>query len=161
MKPPIHIREAGQDDSEEVSRVLRLAFAKYEPLYTAQGFAATTPNPEQVLARMREGPVWVAIHGETTVGTAGAVCKSLQCYVRGVAVLPEWRACGIASLLMATIEHFAVENKARSLFLTTTPFLDDAMRLYTHLGFERSSDGPHDLFGTPLLEMTKCLKPVE
>ena len=158
MTPPIHIREAGPHDTEEVSRVLRLAFAKYEPLYTAQGFAATTPNSEEVSTRLREGPIWVAIHHETIVGTAGAVCKSSQCYVRGVAVLPEWRACGIASLLMATIECFAVVNKAGSLFLTTTPFLDDAIRLYSRLGFVLGNEHPQDLYGTPLLGMRKYLK---
>ena len=158
MNQGIRIREASEDDTEDVAAVLRLAFAKYEPLYTVRAFAATTPDAKGVAARLREGPIWLAIHDETVVGTAGAICHSEQCYVRGVAVLPERRACGIASLLMATVEHFAKETNVRRLFLTTTPFLHDAIRLYTRLGFERSSDGPHDLFGTPLLGMTKYLR---
>ena len=158
MKRPITIRRACEDDSEEVSQVLRLAFAKFRPLYTERAFAATTPNSEDVVARLQEGPIWLAIHGETTVGTAGAVCSSAECYIRGVAVLPDWRAGGVASSLVAVVEDFAFQQKARSLFLTTTPFLDDAIRLYLRLGFEYTSDGPRDLYGTPLLGMRKSLK---
>ena len=161
MNLPIRIRKAGEADKEDVARVLRLAFAKYEALYTVQAYAATTPDGEGVAARLREGPIWLALHGESPVGTAGAVCESGQCYIRGVAVLPEWRACSVASSLIATIEHFALQNKARRLFLTTTPFLDDAIRLYIRLGFERTSDAPHDLYGTPLFGMTKYLRSAE
>jgi GNAT superfamily N-acetyltransferase len=90
-----------------------------------------------VAARLREGPIWLAIHDETIVGTAGALCQFGQRYIRGVAVLPEWR--GLASSLMKTIEHFAVENEARRLFLTTTPFLDDAIRLHVRWDSNRTA----------------------
>jgi N-acetylglutamate synthase-like GNAT family acetyltransferase len=153
----MQIREASEGDSETVAALLRQAFAEYEPLYTAEGFAATTPDAKGVAARLREGPIWLAIHDGTTLGTAGAVCQSEQCYVRGVAVLPDWRSCGVASSLMATIEHFALQNKACRMFLTTTPFLNDAIRLYLRLGFERIDDSPLDLYGTPLIGMTKPL----
>jgi len=158
MNLPIRIRQASEEDTRDIARVLLLAFAEYEPLYTAPAFAATTPDSEGVAARLREGPIWLALHENTTVGTAGAICNSWQCYIRGVAVLPEWRACGVASSLMTTIEHFAVQNGASILSLTTTPFLDDAIRLYTRLGFKFNSDDRLDLYGTPLLGMTKHLK---
>jgi putative acetyltransferase len=157
MKVPIRIREASKGDCEDVATLLRHAFASYEPLYTAGGFAATTPDATGVAARLHDGPVWLAIHDGAIVGTAGAVCQSGQCYVRGVAVLPKWRGCGIASSLMATVEHFALQNKACRMFLTTTPFLEDAIRLYARLGFERSERSPLDLYGTPLIGMTKSL----
>jgi hypothetical protein len=43
------------------------------------------------------------------------------------------------------------------LFLSTTPFLTHAIVLYEGLGFQRSNEGPHDLFGTPLFTMVKTL----
>jgi N-acetylglutamate synthase-like GNAT family acetyltransferase len=158
VKVLVKIREARERDSENVAALLRQAFARYEPLYTAEGFAATTPDANGIAARLREGPIWLAIQeNERIVGTAAAVCQSEQCYVRGVAVLPECRGRGVASSLMAAVERFALQNRARRLFLTTTPFLDDAIRLYSRLGFERSGDSPLDLYGTPLFEMTKYL----
>src|SRR5260370_227302 len=43
------------------------------------------------------------------------------------------------------------------MYLSTTPFLDRAIRLYERFGFQRSDEGPLDLFGTPLFTMTKRL----
>ena len=43
------------------------------------------------------------------------------------------------------------------MFLSTTPFLESAIRLYEKFGFQRTSDGPLDLFGTPLFTMQKSL----
>jgi N-acetylglutamate synthase-like GNAT family acetyltransferase len=154
----IKIRQAREQDSEDVARVLRLAFLQFEGLYTERAFAATTPDAEGVAARLREGPIWLAVHEESAVGTASVVSEFEQCYIRGVAVLPDWRARGVGCSLMATIERFALQNKARRLFLTTTPFLDDAIRFYIRLGFERTNDAPHDLYGTPLFGMTKSLR---
>jgi len=114
---------------------------------------------------MREGPIWLAFDDETPVGTAAAMCRSdpgavhpSGCYIRGMGVLPDWRSRGIGYLLLNAIEQFATENGADRLVLSTTPFLDDAIRLYVRFGFERSAAGPHDLFGTPLFTMTKNLK---
>ncbi|HEY8226815.1 MAG TPA: hypothetical protein VIG25_16155, partial [Pyrinomonadaceae bacterium] len=58
-------------------------------------------------------------------------------------------------LLLATVERFAQSHKR--LTLSTTPFLINAIRLYERSGFRRTTDGPHDLFGTPLFTMVKKL----
>jgi len=55
------------------------------------------------------------------------------------------------------IQRFAAANGCKRLFLSTTPFLDRAIRLYEAFGFQRTSDGPYDLFGTPLFTMEKVL----
>jgi hypothetical protein len=44
------------------------------------------------------------------------------------------------------------------LLLSTTPFLDRAIRLYEKFGFRRNGEPPHDLFGTPLITMDKIIK---
>ena len=43
------------------------------------------------------------------------------------------------------------------MYLTTTPFLHGAIRLYKRFGFAHVPDGVDDLFGTPLLMMTKAI----
>jgi GNAT superfamily N-acetyltransferase len=110
---------------------------------------------------MNEGPLWVAALADTIVGTVSALSKGDALYIRGMAVLPVARGQKIGELLLMQIESFAFAHGYKRLILSTTPFLTRAIRLYEQFGFRRSSDGPHDLFGTPLFTMTKRLKPPE
>ena len=134
------------------------AFREFEPLYTAEGFAATTPRSEQIQERMNEGPVWVALVDGEIVGTVSAFLKREALYVRGMAVLPGTRGARVGKLLMDQVEQYAAEKDCKRLFLSTTPFLERAIRLYEKFGFRRTHEGPHDLFGTPLFTMEKRLE---
>ena len=49
---------------------------------------------DQVLARMQEGPVWVALREGAVLGTVAAVVKGESVYIRGMAVLPSARGSG-------------------------------------------------------------------
>jgi predicted N-acetyltransferase YhbS len=107
---------------------------------------------------MAEGPTWVALLSNAIVGTASVVEKGEGgLYVRGMAVLPSARGRGVGELLLREIEGFALRNGCTRLVLSTTPFLNGAIRLYERFGFERTLDGPNDLFGTPLFTMAKAL----
>ena len=153
----IQIRMAVPDDAPQIASVLYESFAEYKPLYTDGGFIATTPASDQIQERMKEGPVWVALHDGRIVGTGSAVPRGKALYIRGMAVLPTARGQGIGELLLEHIEGFASASGYKLLVLSTTPFLTRAIRLYENFGFGRSSEGPHDLFGTPLFMMVKTL----
>jgi N-acetylglutamate synthase-like GNAT family acetyltransferase len=153
----VQIRKATAEDAPLVASILRQAFAEYEPLYTTEAYAATTPKPDEVRIRMQEGPVWVALHDGHIVGTVSAVLKPTGVYVRGMAVRPASSGLGIGHLLLETVESFAAASGCKRLFLSTTPFLSRAIRLYEAAGFQRTSDGPHDLFDTPLFTMERLL----
>jgi putative acetyltransferase len=160
MKPAeskIEIRRARPADASSISSVLREAFIEYRPLYTEGGFAATTPSDAQIINRMKEGPVWVALLDNTIVGTSAAIRKADSLHIRGMAAHPSARGVGIGRLLLRTIEEFALSNGCHRLSLSTTPFLTPAIRLYEGFGFRRTSEGPHDLLGTPLFTMVKTL----
>ena len=135
--------------------MLLASFAEYEPLYTAEGFAATAITSEQVVARLSEGPVWVAVRHEEILGTVSVVAQAESLYLRGMAVLPAARGARIGALLLTHIEEFARTERFSRLYLSTTPFLDRAIHLYESFGFRRASKGPHELFGTPLFTMEK------
>jgi N-acetylglutamate synthase-like GNAT family acetyltransferase len=85
----IHIRRAKPGDCQAIASVLHESFQEYERLYTRDAFVATTPGPEQVLERMNEGPVWVALAEGRVVATASIVAKADGIYIRGMAVLPD------------------------------------------------------------------------
>lgn len=139
------------------------SFVEYQSLYTPQGYAATVITPAEVLIRAKEGPVWVALDDnrddDRIVGTASAICKGDSLYIRGMAVTPIARGKSVGYDLLRHIETYASANAISRLFLSTTPFLDRAIRLYQTFGFHRTDEGPHELFGTPLFTMEKILLP--
>ena|SRR2546421_533653 len=157
-QPDVHIQRATADDALSIASVLHASFVEYESSYTAEAFAATTPTREQVQHRMGEGPMWVALQGETIVGTVSVVPKSDTAYIRGMAILPTARGQRIGTLLLEQVEAYASGHGYRRLFLSTTPFLTRAIRLYEHCGFQRSDEGLHDFFDTPLFTMVKALR---
>lgn len=107
---------------------------------------------------MSEGPVWVASSNDTIVGTVAAVTRREALYIRGMVILPAARGQRVGEQFLNGIESFAFENGLRRLYLSTTPFLARAIRLYENFGFRNCDGGPHDLFGTPLLTMEKFLR---
>jgi ribosomal protein S18 acetylase RimI-like enzyme len=141
-----------------MAAVLRRAFTEFESLYTAAGFAATVLDENGLRRRLAEGPSWVAAWGDAIVGTASAVEREERgLYVRGMAVAPEARRLKVAVSLLKTIEDFAFARGHQRLFLSTTPFLSAAIRLYERSGFERTEEGPQELYGTPIFTMVKEL----
>jgi putative acetyltransferase len=155
MHHAIQIRRAEPHDAAAVAKILYEAFVEYEPLYTREGFAATGLNAQQVLARISEGPVWVAERDAEAVGTVAAVARGGSAYMRGMAVLPSTRGSRVGARLLEVVEQWAAEQGYTRIFLSTTPFLHAAIRLYESHGFVRTDEDPHDLYGTPLFTMEK------
>lgn len=154
-KSDVRIREAVPGDARAIASVLLEAFAEYRDSYTDEGFAATTPASERVLSRMGEGPVWVAACDDVIVGTVSVVPRGESLYIRGMAVLPSARGRRVGEALLRTVEEFARARGHGRLFLSTTPFLSRAIKLYERAGFRRVDEGPRDLCGTPLFTMEK------
>ncbi len=153
----MRVRAVRGADIEAVALVLREAFAEFEPLYTAAAFAATTPEPSELRRRLDEGPTWVAAIDDRIAGTVSALARPDGIYLRSMAVAPAARGRGAAILLLAAVETFARRHRASRIYLSTTPFLHAAIRLYETAGFARTPQPPHDLHGTPLVTMEKTL----
>jgi GNAT superfamily N-acetyltransferase len=159
LAPDVAVRLAAPEDALAIAEVLRAAFAEYAAEYTPEALAATTPPGDVIAGRMGEGPVWVAVMEGALAGTVAAAPRAEGLYVRSMAALPAARGLGVGPLLFGEIERYAGEHGFARLFLSTTPFLTRAIRLYESLGFRRTDDGPHALFGTPLVTMEKLLAP--
>jgi GNAT superfamily N-acetyltransferase len=153
------IRAAQPRDAPTIAFVLRAAFAEYASRYSPQAYAATTPTSEEIERRLGEGPVWVALLDDAVVGTVSAVPRGNALYIRSLGVVPEARGRSVGSMLLGFVDAYATEHSYACLTLSTTPFLAEAIRLYTWWGFRPSEEGPADLFGTPLFTMTKPLQP--
>src|SRR5712664_598317 len=156
----LSIRAGQPHDARAIASVLCAAFVEYESRYTPQAYAATTPSIEDVKRRFMEGPIWVALLDDAVVGTVSVVPRRKALYVRSLAVVPEARGQSTGGALLGHVEGYAVKHNYAYLILSTTPFLAEAIRLYESWGFRPGEEGPSELFGTPLLTMTKPLAPV-
>lgn len=161
ISPNLQIRLAAPEDASAIASVLLESFMEYKSLYTQEGFTATTPASDQIQNRMQEGHAWVALLNNAIVGTVSVVPKCESLYVRGMALLPAARGQKIGELLLREVEGFAIEQGFKRMYLSTTPFLTRAIQLYEHYGFRRSSEGPDNLFGTPLFTMEKILESLD
>ena len=102
----LRIRLAEPGDAPSIAKVLMDSFIEYKPLYTEQGFAATTPESEQIHDRMNEGPLWVALDGDTIVGTVSAVPKGESLYIRGIGITPAARGTADRRITTETTGDF-------------------------------------------------------
>lgn len=151
------VRRATTADLSEIATLMHESFVEYRGLYTEEAFLATTPNAQQIAVRMTQGPVWVAEYDGAIVATVSVVPRGDDLYIRGMAVLPRARGLQLGQLLLNQVEQFARVQKQKRLVLSTTPFLHRAIRLYERAGFQRTDEGPRDLFATPLFTMVKAL----
>lgn len=159
-RPAVVVREATQADAGAISSLLREAFREFEALYTPEAFVATAQAESGVLARIEEGPVWVAEREQALIGTVAAVRAVDSIVVRGMAVAPSARGLGVGRMLLERTEHFARGLAVQRLSLYTTPFLKQAIRLYQAAGFQFTGEkaSPH---GTELLRMVKDAAPAD
>ena len=153
----IHIQIATASDAENISKVLFDSFIQFKSFYTDKAFAATTISAAEVIKRMEEGNVWIALKDNVIIGTVAVVKKEEGLYIRGMAVLPEARGSKTGWKLLEQVQQYAVENNFKSLLLSTTPYLISAIHLYEKFGFKQIGDMDDSFFGTMILQMKKVL----
>jgi GNAT superfamily N-acetyltransferase len=136
---------------------LSAAFVEFEPHYTPAGYAATTLTPAVIRERIERQETLVAIVADSIVGTVTMEQRNSAIKVRSMAVLPSVRGHGIARALLIEVETRARERGCLRLELITARFLNAAIRLYESLGFREDLIGPRELFGTPVIPLSKVL----
>lgn len=152
----IQVRLAFVDEANAIADILREAFAEFESDYTPEAFAVVTPPPDEIAGRFDEGPIWVAVKNDEIVATVSAVPEPEWLYIRSMAVLPAAQGRGLGRKLLETVEAYAIEKGFERLFLYTTHFSSDAIKLYEKNGFRRGWDtSAEEWFGTPGLSMEK------
>jgi len=152
----IEYRLARPDESEAISELLLETFGLFEAEYTPGAFTYTTPDTDVVRGRFDEGPVWVAMDGDTMIGTVSGLPEPERFYVRSMAVRPDAQGHGIGQKLLEPLEVFAREKGFERMYLYTTHVLPGAKRLYEKNGFYVLRETPpeewYDMAG---LEMEK------
>jgi putative acetyltransferase len=151
------VRPATPRDASSIQHCLTTAFQPFQRLYTPEAFADTVPTVSGVQERLATMWLFVAETENRVIGTVG--CNKVNAregHLRGMAVLPEWQASGVAAALLAAAEVALRQQGCARVTLDTTEPLQRAMRFYEKHGFRRSGR-VGDFFGMPLHEYAKQL----
>ena len=158
MSDGAYIREATPADAEVVAEILKTAFSEFDERYTPEALEYVTPGADEISGRFAEGPIWLASIDNKPVGTVSVVREPDWLYIRSMGVLPAAQGHGVGSALLDIIERYAADAGVDTLFLYTTHFSSDAIRLYERHGFVRGRETTAEEWcGTPGLEMWKYL----
>lgn len=98
---------------------------------------------------------WVYENKKEIAGALSSKLTKEGLYLYGMAVHPEFRNQKIGWNLLKEAELFSIKNGIICMYLSTTPFLSEAIRLYEQFGFLKTLYPPFDLCGTPLFTMEK------
>jgi len=147
----IQLRLAAVEEASSIASVLYQSFVEYEPAYTPEAFAATTPTRNQIENRFNGGPVWGALQNDGIVGTVSAVPKGEAVYIRSMAILPTARGQGIGKLLLRQVERFAYTHGYKRLFLSTTLFSFGLSGSTSNLDFDVAVKALRICLGRPCL----------
>lgn len=150
----IHIREAAADELSLVEAILLDAYGQYEAALPESLWAA---YKEDII---RNTHVAGALHkllafdGEQPVGSVFVYASALEAYgsadiavtdpfIRLLAVRPSARGKGVATALIGESLRLAAALGAAHLYLHTSDLMEEAVRLYEKLGFERVPEQEH------------------
>ena len=150
----MEIRLATPDDASDITAVLSATFEPLRDRYTVGTYNATVVPPEEVLDRLGEGPVWLAVIDARPVGTVSLKIDGSTAYLRGMGVVPSARGKGAGAGLMDAVDAYVADHGFERVWLRTTEFLHDARRLYRRRGFEEVPGEDH-YFGTPVITMER------
>lgn len=97
--------------------------------------------------------IWLAEANDRIIGSIAIVGQSeLEAQLRWFFVHPDYRGLGIGRELLKEALQFCKERKYRTVFLWTTNELSTARRLYTGVGFRKTEEKTHEIWGKMVKE---------
>ncbi|UTW67537.1 GNAT family N-acetyltransferase [bacterium SCSIO 12643] len=107
----------------------------YEPLVNAS-YGVVCENEQNEII----GMVFLVPSGNPT-----DIFPADWCYIRFLTVHPDYAGAGIGKQLTKECMDYAVQNKEHTIALHTSEMMQNAIRLYTNLGFKRLKEIPSRL----------------
>ena len=153
----VDVRRHAERDLAEMLAVIRTAFAEHRGQLVPPS-SAEHKTLDILRAELSGADAFVAESAGCIVGCVLFRPRDASTYLDRLSVLPQWQGRGIASALIAAVEHEAVSRGFASLTLTVRLALTRQQAMYRHLGFEFASYGTHEGFNEPTsMTMRKSL----
>lgn len=131
----IEITAASADEASILHDITRRAFAEYVGLLNPTP-ACLTESVRDVAATIRRGGAVIARLDGVAAASARYEVLDGHLYVSRVAVLPDYRGCGLAGELMHAMDQIAESLGLEALQLQTRLNLPRNIRLYEKLGYQ-------------------------
>jgi len=154
-RTPWHIRSSLQPgDIGWIIYLHGLLYAKeYGWNYTFDGYVAKGLARFALSYDAHKDRLWIAERGGQIVGFIAIVGHSeLEAQLRWFLVHPTERGHGLGRLLLNEALEFCREHQFRSIFLWTVSDLKVAAHLYQSVGFHKTEEKTHDIWGKTLTE---------
>ena len=97
--------------------------------------------------------IWLAEVNDQIIACIAIVGKSkLEAQLRWFLVHPDYRGLGLGRELLSEALLFCKEHRYRTIFLWTTSELSVARHLYTSVGFRKTEEKIHEIWGKEVTE---------
>jgi N-acetylglutamate synthase-like GNAT family acetyltransferase len=154
VQPPISIRHhLRPGDIGAIIHQHGILYAEeYGFDHTFEPYVAV-PLSEFVQAQGDWDRIWIAERGEQMVGTIAIVSVSDQvAQLRWFLVHPDARGIGLGKRLVQDAVDFSRACRYQSVFLWTVNILPVATHLYRSVGFQKTEETAHRMWGVDLIE---------
>ena len=148
MSEEVAIRPATAADVSAIVKTLQRAFAEYDGRLEPQP-GALRETGATLRSRVVPHGAAVAVTGKDVIGCVLFERRGTEIYLGRLAVIPEWRGCGIARRLVDHVEHEARAAGAAAVTLNVRVALPENITLFLRLGYHEVGRLAHRGFSDP------------
>jgi len=130
------IEKAGKKDSGEISELYRTVWMARSDLFPRDLMLNRMPMADEVIEAMKSKEYYVVRESGRIAGVVRVSMDHGACLLDRMVVHPGHRGKGIGKALTEHAIDWARKNKAKKVWLDTSPKLKDAAALYEKLGFK-------------------------
>lgn len=152
-----HIRPG---DIGDIIRLHGLIYAKeYGWDYTFEGYVASSFAEFILSADKKRSCLWIIENEGKVIGSIGIVGRkgSDEAQLRWLLILPDYRGKGYGLQLVKKALCFCRSQKFKSVFLWTVNNLEAAAHIYHSVGFQKTEEKTHRIWGKMITEVRHYL----
>ena len=155
----VTIALGGNEDAPEIARLIHESFREYEGQLKPPS-AALNETPESIVEEFNVGTFAILARIEgIPVGCVLATPRDRDVYFGRLSVVPAHRRHGVAQLLIAELEHQAVNRGFEGVLLAVRISLTENQRFFRDLGYIEITRRAHPGFSEPTaIDMRKALQ---
>ena len=151
------IEQARAGHARQIAALYKEVWSEVAHLLGPQLTRARQASMRAVAQWIHEDPYFVACEDKKIIGVTGAEPRYGTVHMVHMVVDRAYRKYGVGTALVKRVEDFAREIKATKVWFDTQPELEDAIRLYETLGYEKCGFFKKHYWGIDIVLYEKLL----